>query len=94
MAVPPCATEPKSVWSLALGVVSPSAIVTPLPNTVISGADPAVTVPVIAKFTGFSSASLVVKEIVPAFVPAVVVSSRTVKVSDAPARLLARASVR
>ena len=52
------------------------------------------TVPVIRKLKGFSSLSLVVKEMSPVLVPAVVVSNWTVKVSDAPAaKLLTSASV-
>ena len=76
--VPPCSVEPKFVWSDALGVESPSAMLTPLPSTTISGG--VATMPRIWKLNGFSSESLVVKLISPDFVPAVEVSSRTVNV--------------
>ncbi len=63
----------------------------PLPSTPTSGA---VTVPEMRTLKGFSSPSFVLKLRSPAYVPAVLASSRTVKVSDEPAaRLVASASV-
>ncbi len=74
MAASPQATEPKSVPSAALGVVSPSVIRISLPSTVSSGPD-SCTNPVMVKLKGFSLLSFVANETSPVLVPAVTVSN-------------------
>ncbi len=72
--------EPKSVWSAACGVVSPSAMFCPLPVTFISGVpDP---VPEIAKVYGSSLLSLFAIESVALRVPSAEGSKSTVTLVD------------
>ena len=85
---PPWFADSNCVWSAVLGVVSPSVMLAPLPNTMISGAG-TITVPVMRKLNGFSFESFVLKLTSPVFVPLVVVSRRTVNVVVPPTATLA-----
>ncbi len=86
-------TEPKSVPSTVLGPESPSRMLFPNPCRFISGITPDPPVAAISKLNGFSSGSLVTKDIFAFLVPIAVGVNVIVNVVDPPGITVAEGGV-